>query len=122
VPLRRYVVEAVPAPLPPAGRDLGGARFAITDDGRGIAERLAANLRARNAQARVVNFKAAEASAFGGLDGLIHLWPLHEDSETADLKRFFPLMRELLLNGGRFLLTAGSVIGGRAGDGTLPKG
>ncbi|HWK53896.1 MAG TPA: SDR family NAD(P)-dependent oxidoreductase, partial [Hyphomicrobiales bacterium] len=116
-PLARYLVQAVSTPVPEAEGDMTGTVFVITDDGRGIAGLLAERLRGRNASVRVVDFGAD--AAIDGVDGLIHLWPLHPRSEAGDVKRLFPLAQRLLVGGGRYLVTVGSIIGP---DGGEPKG
>jgi len=131
VPLHRYIVRPVPAAAPVVTTDLTGTTFLITDDGRGIAEALADRLRRRGADVRLVDFSLAGRAALledgaGGVDGLIHLWPLRPGAEVADIKPFFSLAQRALVGGVRYLVTVGSAITpdvlGSDGDATVPRG
>jgi NAD(P)-dependent dehydrogenase (short-subunit alcohol dehydrogenase family) len=111
LPLQRYVLRQRDAQ--PASRravDVAGQRFVITDDGLGIAERLAAALRAQGATAEIVDFDtlAAASSRPERIDGLVHLWSLNPASQVGDVKRFFAITRDALLAGLDHLLVAGA--------------
>lgn len=127
-PLSRYVLHTVAAPDVVSGdHDLAGKRFLITDDGHGIAERLARRLERHSAHVRIIGFGEDEPfpEDLPQLDGLIHLWVLNPDSRVRDVKRFFDLAREALMHKASYLLVAGGLggdfghyrgRGGRVGD------
>ena len=118
IPLERYLLRPLPAPPARAGNiDLANKQFLITDDKLGIAPQLAARLQARGAKTRIVEFSASHAeSGLAEVDGLIHLWSLNPDSLVIEVKHFFALAREALLNKARHLLVA-SALGGDFGKG-----
>ena len=118
IPLERYLLRPLPAPPARAGDiDLTDKQFLITDDKLGIAPKLAARLQARGAKTRIVEFSASHAeSGLKDVDGLIHLWSLNPDSLVIEVKHFFALAREALLNKARHLLVA-SALGGDFGQG-----
>jgi NAD(P)-dependent dehydrogenase (short-subunit alcohol dehydrogenase family) len=100
----------------PRATGLAGKKFLITDDGRGIAEELAARIELQGAQARILDF-AAELPTFAALepvDGLIHLWGLHAGHCDRDLARFYELLRKMLAHKMAYLVAA-SGLGGRYG-------
>ncbi|EIT70714.1 type I polyketide synthase [Hydrocarboniphaga effusa] len=117
IPLERYLLRPLPAPPARAGDiDLANKQFLITDDKLGIAPKLAARLQARGASTRIVEFSASHAeSGLAEVDGLIHLWSLNPDSLVIEVKHFFALAREALLNKARHLLVA-SALGGDFGQ------
>jgi acyl transferase domain-containing protein/NAD(P)H-dependent flavin oxidoreductase YrpB (nitropropane dioxygenase family)/NAD(P)-dependent dehydrogenase (short-subunit alcohol dehydrogenase family)/acyl carrier protein len=118
IPLERYVMrrQAIHAAVPGA-IDLAGKQFLISDDKLGLAPRVAAALQARGALARIVEFSGSVvASNLDQVDGLIHLWSLNPDSRVIDVKHFFAIVREALLERARHLLVA-SGFGGDFGVG-----
>jgi NAD(P)-dependent dehydrogenase (short-subunit alcohol dehydrogenase family) len=92
---------------------LAGKQFLITDDGRGIAEELAARIELQGAQVRLLDF-AADLPASGDLesvDGLIHLWGLHAGHCDRDLARFYDLLRRMLMHKVEYLVAASGLSG-----------
>jgi acyl transferase domain-containing protein/NAD(P)H-dependent flavin oxidoreductase YrpB (nitropropane dioxygenase family)/NAD(P)-dependent dehydrogenase (short-subunit alcohol dehydrogenase family)/acyl carrier protein len=92
---------------------LAGKQFLITDDGRGIAEELAARIELQGAQVRLLDF-AADLPASGDLesvDGLIHLWGLHAGHCDRDLARFYDLLRRMLVHKVAYLVAASGLSG-----------
>jgi acyl transferase domain-containing protein/NAD(P)H-dependent flavin oxidoreductase YrpB (nitropropane dioxygenase family)/NAD(P)-dependent dehydrogenase (short-subunit alcohol dehydrogenase family) len=117
IPLSRYVMRIIDAPATRnAGTDFSGKKFVITDDSLGLAPRVAELLRRLGADVRVISF-SEEAPLPGGLDaidGLVHLWSLNPANRVRDVKRFFQVVRESVLNRTRYLLVA-SGLGGDFG-------
>jgi NAD(P)-dependent dehydrogenase (short-subunit alcohol dehydrogenase family)/acyl carrier protein len=110
-PLQRYVIRQRDArPLGGKVLDLTGQHFVITDDRLGIAPVLASTLEACGALVKVVEFAELETSPDipSRIDGLVHLWSLNPASRVCDVKRFFTLARETLLQGAGHLLVAGA--------------
>jgi acyl transferase domain-containing protein/NAD(P)H-dependent flavin oxidoreductase YrpB (nitropropane dioxygenase family)/NAD(P)-dependent dehydrogenase (short-subunit alcohol dehydrogenase family) len=117
IPLTRYVMRIVDAP--PARRTSAsfvGKKFVVTDDGLGIAPRLAEMIRQQGAEVSLISF--SETSPLPpdvrNIDGLVHLWSLHPEHRVRDVKRFFKVVRESVLNRTRYLLVA-SGLGGDFG-------
>ncbi|SEQ05434.1 Acyl transferase domain-containing protein [Solimonas aquatica] len=119
IPLERYVLrrQQVP-PAQPSEISLAGKSFLISDDRLGVAPRVAALLAARGARASIVDFPSASAlpADLDQVDGLIHLWSLNPASRVREVKRFFAVVRESLVNKARHLLVA-SGLGGDFGEG-----
>jgi acyl transferase domain-containing protein/NAD(P)H-dependent flavin oxidoreductase YrpB (nitropropane dioxygenase family)/NAD(P)-dependent dehydrogenase (short-subunit alcohol dehydrogenase family) len=115
--IARFRLSSVAIDMPtPRATVLAGKKFLITDDGRGVAEELAARIELRGAQVRLLDF-AADLPSFGALepvDGLIHLWSLHGGHSDRDVARFYELLRKMLVNKMGYLMAA-SGLGGRYG-------
>jgi acyl transferase domain-containing protein/NAD(P)H-dependent flavin oxidoreductase YrpB (nitropropane dioxygenase family)/NAD(P)-dependent dehydrogenase (short-subunit alcohol dehydrogenase family) len=115
--LARYVLRRCDAP-PLAGSSisLAGKEFLVTDDGLGLAPRVAGLLQAQGAAVRIIDFRdvPVNTAIAGTVDGFIHLWSLNPASRVCDIKRFFTVVRESLLKKMRYLLVA-SGLGGDFG-------
>jgi acyl transferase domain-containing protein/NAD(P)H-dependent flavin oxidoreductase YrpB (nitropropane dioxygenase family)/acyl carrier protein len=109
----RYVLalETVPAAVP-NGVTVNGKRFAIVDDGRGVATALAALLESRGATARVMT----GGDPLGKVDGLIYLASITSDA-PASLKTLFALTKEAALGDAKWIVAATGLDGsfGRVG-------
>jgi acyl transferase domain-containing protein/NAD(P)H-dependent flavin oxidoreductase YrpB (nitropropane dioxygenase family)/NAD(P)-dependent dehydrogenase (short-subunit alcohol dehydrogenase family) len=115
--LARYVLRRRDAPpLAGSGISPAGKEFLITDDGLGLAPRVAGLLEAQGAAVRIIDFRdvPADADIADAVDGFIHLWSLNPASRVCDIKRFFAVVRESLLKKMRYLLVA-SGLGGDFG-------
>lgn len=111
IPLRRYELVVRAAPPPSLnGTTLDKRTFALTDDGRGIAEALAAVLQSHGATVHIL----APNEGVGTVDGLIHLGSLAEGAGYDSVKRAFSLARDALLGGADWVFAA-SPLGGRFG-------
>ena len=117
IPLTRYVMRIIDAP--PARRtrtSFSGKKFVVTDDGLGIAPRVAELIRQQGAEVSLISF--SETSPLPpdvrNIDGLVHLWSLHPEHRVRDVKRFFKVVRESVLNRTRYVLVA-SGLGGDFG-------
>jgi len=126
--LGRYVLR--PRKAPPAvanGVTLEGKRFALTDDGRGIATALAGILADRGAHTRIIEPGAALDDGDGGddrpVDGLIHLAGLAPGADHETVKHLFELARTALMSGASWIFAA-TPHGGRfaAPDEDVPLG
>lgn len=118
IPLQRYVLRCVPAaPLGKSSLDLAGKHFLITDDGLGVAVRLAERLTRLGARTQVIDFleHARLPEDLERFDGLIHLFGLNAAARVRDVKRSFRLVRDLLLLRATHLLVA-SGLGGHFGQ------
>jgi acyl transferase domain-containing protein/NAD(P)H-dependent flavin oxidoreductase YrpB (nitropropane dioxygenase family)/NAD(P)-dependent dehydrogenase (short-subunit alcohol dehydrogenase family) len=115
--IARFRMRSVAIDMPaPRVMGVAGKKFLITDDGRGIAQELAARIELRGAEARLLDF-AADLPTFGALepvDGLIHLWSLHAGHCDRDVARFYELLRTMLAHKMAYLVAA-SGLGGRYG-------
>jgi malonyl CoA-acyl carrier protein transacylase/NAD(P)-dependent dehydrogenase (short-subunit alcohol dehydrogenase family) len=101
--LARYVFTVEPAPDAVAdGMRVDGRSFALTDDGGGVAVRLAALLSAHGARARVLE----PGEALGQVDGLVHLGGLAPDPRPDPVKSLFDLGKEALLGGATWIVGA----------------
>lgn len=117
IPLSRYVMRSVDAPpVVRASASLAGKQFVITDDSLGLAPRVADLLRQQGVEVRVINFSESEPipDNLDQIDGLLHLWSLNPANRVRDVKRFFNVVRDSLLNKTRYLLVA-SGLGGDFG-------
>ena len=115
----RAVFRVVPSafldsPVP----SLAGARFAVVDDGGGIARLVVDRLSAHGADARVVG----RNEPIEPVDGLVHLGALHPDSGSA--ADVFEQIRDVATGGVRWLVAATGLGGtlGRVPPGTTPGG
>lgn len=118
IALSRYVMRPVVAPAAVKGRqEFAGKHFLITDDELGVAPRLAERLQKHGATVEVISFSehAPPLESLDHVDGLIHLFNLSAIARVRDVKRFFDLVRETLLNKASYLLVA-SGLGGRFGQ------
>lgn len=118
IALARYVMRPVVAPAAVRGRQkFAGKHFLITDDELGVAPRLAERLQEHGASVEVISFSehAPPPESLDHVDGLIHLFNLSAIARVRDIKRFFDLVRETLLNKASCLLVA-SGLGGRFGQ------
>ncbi len=118
LPLRRYVLrlrEAGPAVVNAAG--LEGQRFAVTDDGRGIAQAMAEALREYGAEVDILG----PGDRPGLVDGLVHLATLADGADHESIKQLFSLSRDALVGGARWIVAA-SPLGGRFGIGGTSSG
>ncbi len=117
IPLSRYVLRAVNAPVAAAKKiPLSGLFFVITDDGFGIAPRVAQSLRGLGAIVRVVDFvdPLLTPTDIEKIDGLVHLASLHQAVFASDITPFFSLLRAVLQDKVRYVLAA-SALGGDFG-------
>lgn len=129
IALSRYVLSPKAVDMATKGdTKLEGKRFLITDDTLGIAQRLEAQLVSHGAEVSIIGFNEDDAipESLGKIDGLIHLWGLSPDSRVRDVKRFFGLVRDSLVNGASTLMVA-SGLGGcfghfNARENTNPEG
>ncbi|HUP18744.1 MAG TPA: SDR family oxidoreductase, partial [Gemmatimonadota bacterium] len=90
--VERYRVEVRETPPPATDGGIEGRSFAVTRDGRGVAEVLVSLLTQRGGRARVVE----EDEALGSVDGLIHLSALSPSTRPASVLRLYDLAREAL--------------------------
>jgi len=118
IALGRYevIVEAAPAPAL-NGTTLDDRVFVITDDGRGVAARVAALLQSHGARAQILG--ADEVP--GDVDGLIHLQGLAAGADPMHVKRLFRLGKRAAAGGAKWLV-ATTGLGGRFGHAPLPAG
>jgi len=117
IALSRYVLKSTGAPQVINGRNqFSGKSFLITDDGLGVAAKLAARLEACGANVRVIDFveHVSLPDDLAQVDGLVHLFGLNPLSRVRDTKRFFNLLRETLPHKTACLLVA-SGLGGSFG-------
>jgi acyl transferase domain-containing protein/NAD(P)H-dependent flavin oxidoreductase YrpB (nitropropane dioxygenase family)/NAD(P)-dependent dehydrogenase (short-subunit alcohol dehydrogenase family) len=117
IPLTRYVMRNVYAPAAVHTHvNFRGKRFVITDDSLGLAPRVAERLQQHGAIVRIIDFAHQQmlTTDLDQIDGLVHLWTLNPDNRVRDVKRFFAMVRESLLNKTRYLLVA-SGLGGDFG-------
>ncbi|MFD9218954.1 SDR family NAD(P)-dependent oxidoreductase [Streptomyces sp. NPDC060064] len=102
----RLLVEVTPVG-PPATRDpadvLPGRRFAVVDDGLGVAVALAAALEARGAEVRTVHQDRLADAAGSDADGVVDLSALRP-APAPVLPEAFAALRETLIAGTRRLL------------------
>jgi acyl transferase domain-containing protein/NAD(P)H-dependent flavin oxidoreductase YrpB (nitropropane dioxygenase family)/NAD(P)-dependent dehydrogenase (short-subunit alcohol dehydrogenase family)/acyl carrier protein len=99
-PVSRFRVEVRSTPAPAMDGGIEGRAFAVTRDGRGVADALVSLLAARGARARVIE----DGEALGEVDGLVHLSPL--DAPRSDtVLRLYDRVREALQG------PAGSIVG-----------
>src|SRR5262249_30372377 len=99
----RFILS--PTPLPPPTGDHGviyNRTFALTRDDGGVADELAALLRARGAHVRVL----APEEALGKADGLIHLEALAAAPQGDPRKSLFARAKEAVEGGATWLLAA----------------
>lgn len=117
----RFTLEVEPGPPPGInGLSLDGRRFAITDDGRGIAEELRGMLEAQGADADIVN-AATDFRAMGQLDGLVELAPVGSMAPPDVVKEVFERTRQVMTTGAHFAVAC-TRFGGRLGrDGNVPE-
>ncbi len=104
---------------------LKGARFAIVDDGRGVALQLATLLEEREARAQLVQ-PGAELGADGAssIDGFIDLSSLGAGSST-NASLAFPAFRQAALAGARWLVAVtanGGTLGRRTAAASSDEG
>jgi NAD(P)-dependent dehydrogenase (short-subunit alcohol dehydrogenase family)/acyl carrier protein len=120
-PLHRYVLAVEPIePAVPNGFALAERRFALTDDGRGVAPRLAELLAARGAAVRILDGLAdGSREPLGAVDGLIHLAPLAPEPSGDPEKTLFSVAKEAVASGAQWLFAAtglGGAFGHLAGS------
>ena len=129
IPLSRYILkERVISEATPGDNEFSGKQFLITDDGLGIAQKLASRLESHGANVRIIDFD--ESDAYPGdlekVDGLLHLWGVNPKARVRDVKRFYRLLRESLLHKTAYLLVAAGLGGGfgayRERDSLVPEG
>ncbi len=111
IPVQRYRVSLADAP-PPAlnGTSLDNKVFAIGDDGRGIAVRVAALLESHGARAHIL----AADERIGDIDGLIDLGCLADDADATSVKRLFTRARDAAVRGAKWIV-ATTALGGTFG-------
>lgn len=117
LPLKRYLLRVQALPAAVAGHiALDGLLFVITDDGLGLAPRVAQRLQRHGATVRIVAFpdRVAFGDGIDHVDGLIHLGSLNPAGRVRDVKRLFAMMQEALAYKLRHLLVA-SALGGDFG-------
>jgi acyl transferase domain-containing protein/NAD(P)H-dependent flavin oxidoreductase YrpB (nitropropane dioxygenase family) len=115
--MARFHLRSVAIDMPaPRAAGLAGRKFLITDDGRGIAQELAARIESRGGQVRLLDFAAdlPDLDALEPVDGIIHLWSLHAGHCDRDVARFYELLRRMLAHKMAYLVAA-SGLGGRYG-------
>jgi malonyl CoA-acyl carrier protein transacylase/NAD(P)-dependent dehydrogenase (short-subunit alcohol dehydrogenase family)/acyl carrier protein len=106
--LNRYVLSVEPLPAAvPNGAVLNGRQFALTDDGRGLAPRLAALLKSRGASVQILTGDELPTS----VDGLVHLSPLAAQPSVDPRKALFGLAKQAVLNGASCVVAA-TALGG----------
>ncbi len=107
----RYRLEVRPAGAPEMDGGIEGRSFAVTRDGRGVAEALVGLLSDRGARARVVE----DGEALGEVDGVVHLAPLAMP-QPATLFRLYELAREALQGPAASILAVTGLGGGFGHD------
>jgi acyl transferase domain-containing protein/NAD(P)H-dependent flavin oxidoreductase YrpB (nitropropane dioxygenase family)/NADP-dependent 3-hydroxy acid dehydrogenase YdfG len=111
--VERYVFRVEPLPdAKPNGRILAGTRFVIVDDGRGIAEALAARLEEGGAAPEIL---ARGETWPEGAQGLIDFSPLAADAGAEDVKALFRNAR-LAAEGGALWIVSATALGGSFGQ------
>jgi len=112
----RYLVRVLEtAPPVTNGLSLHGRRFALTDDGRGVATRLAALLESHGATTEIVGAD----DELNNVDGLIFLSFLSEGAAPDTVKLLFVLARDAVLGGARWVISVtpnGGTFGQQVGD------
>lgn len=117
IALSRYVMKATDADDAIKGEmAFSNKRFVITDDALGIAPLLKTALQLQGAEVDILDFSESvfQVENTGVIDGLIHLASLNPNARVRDVKRFFNLVRQCLLQDMSYLLVA-SGLGGSFG-------
>lgn len=129
IPFARYILRAEAIPAPAAALAVNGLRILITEDDRGIASLVAANLRAQGAEVSVLGFPAEDSTvspdadqALARCDALIHLAAVRADASIAGVKQFFPLIRAAVMGPLRHLLVLEDQGGDFSGRGASTQG
>lgn len=111
--VERYVFRVEPLPnAKPNGKILAGTRFAIVDDGRGIAQALAARLVTAGATPEIL---ARGETWPKGSQGLVDFSPLADDAGAEDVKALFRNAR-LAAEGGAVWIVSATALGGSFGQ------
>ncbi|MFQ5737971.1 MAG: SDR family NAD(P)-dependent oxidoreductase [Acidobacteriota bacterium] len=109
--VERYLLDVTDAPAVHFnGRKVAARRFAITDDGRGVAQALADRLGHHDAKVQILDL----GERVKEVDGLIHLASLNAQYGEGSVEEFFSLTRNALLGGAQWVLGA-SGFGGAFG-------
>ncbi|MDX1624041.1 MAG: SDR family NAD(P)-dependent oxidoreductase, partial [Gemmatimonadota bacterium] len=109
-PVSRFRLELRTALPPSENGGIEERSFALTDDGRGVAEALADMLRERGAKARILR----EGERIGSADGLVHLAPIARQAGPKTILRLYEIAREAVEKPGGCILGV-TGFGGRFG-------
>jgi acyl transferase domain-containing protein/NAD(P)H-dependent flavin oxidoreductase YrpB (nitropropane dioxygenase family)/NAD(P)-dependent dehydrogenase (short-subunit alcohol dehydrogenase family)/acyl carrier protein len=99
-PFQRFVLRSSEMPVIEfEAADLGGQRFVIVEDDRGLAQALSARLQEQGASVMVLSLAQTMAQRFDGISTLLDLTCLSAGSGVNEVKRQFAVLQTALMAG-----------------------